>query len=151
MSYKMEYNAQTGKLLFLSSETASRAALNAMSRLQVMTPSLQNSGKFKWDLWMHCSIFPIRYTQSWKRFHMDFLTSSGALMIEEDAVHSKEIVGFSEVHHNPVGIQFCCPCKNNFEALLYKCLAHTSIQTHTHTHKSLSHAGWSPHFNTRVL
>lgn len=38
-----------------------------------------------------------------------FLTSPGAFVIEEDAVHSKEIVGLSEVHHNPVGIQFCCP------------------------------------------
>lgn len=80
---------------------------------------------------MHCSIFLIRYMQSWKQFHIDFLTSSGALVIEEDAIHSKEIVGFPEVHHNPVGIQFCCPCKSNFEALLYKCLALHSSDTHT--------------------
>lgn len=64
MSYKMEYDARKGKLLFLSSETARRAASNATSRLQVMTLSLQNSGKFKWNLCMYCSIFPIRYTQT---------------------------------------------------------------------------------------
>lgn len=47
VSSKIEYDVRKGKLLFLSSETARRAASNATSRLQVMTPSLQNSAKFK--------------------------------------------------------------------------------------------------------
>lgn len=62
---------------------------------------------------MHCIIFPIRYAQTQEQLYTDFLTSPGTFMIEENAIHSKEIVGFSEVHHNPVGIQFCCTCKNN--------------------------------------
>lgn len=33
------------------------------------------------------------------------LTSSWALMVEEDAVDSKHVVGLSEVYHDPVGIE----------------------------------------------
>lgn len=114
-------------------ETARRAALNAVSRRRVMTPSLQNFGKSKWNLWMHCYIFLVRCMQSWEQFHMDFLTSPGAFVVEEDAVHSKEIVGLSEVHHNPVGIQFCCPYKNNFEVLRISALLVHSSDRHTYT------------------
>lgn len=118
------------------SETARRAALSAVSRLRVTTPSLQNFGKFKWNLWMHCFIFPVTCTQSWEQFHIDFLTSPGAFVIEEDAIHSKEIVGLSEVHHNPVGIQFCCPYKNNFKALHISALLVHSSDRHTYEHLS---------------
>jgi len=52
-------------------------------------------------------------------------------MIEEDAVHSKKIVGLSEVHHNPVGIQFCCPYKNNLKALLIPAVLTAQTDTHT--------------------
>lgn len=62
---------------------------------------------------------------------MDFLTSPGAFVIEEDAVHCKEIVGLSEVHHNPVGIQFCCSYKNNFKALCISPLLVHSSDRHT--------------------
>lgn len=86
---------------------------------------------------MHCSIFPTRYTQGWNQFHTAFLTSSGALMIEEDAIHSKEIVGFSEIHHNPVGIEFCCPCKKILKCYCMKAW----LIDRSDTHKSLSHAG----------
>lgn len=34
-----------------------------------------------------------------------WLTSSWALMVEEDPVDSEHVVGLSEVHHNPVGVQ----------------------------------------------
>lgn len=81
---------------------------------------------------MHCFIFPVRCTQSWEQFHMDFLTSPGAFVIEEDAIHSKEIVGLSEVHHNPVGIEFCCSYKNNFEVLHISTVLVHSSDRHTH-------------------
>lgn len=64
---------------------------------------------------------------------MDFLTSPGAFVIEEDAVHCKEIVGLSEVHHNPVGIQFCCSYKKNFKALCISSLLVHSSDRHTYT------------------
>lgn len=63
---------------------------------------------------------------------MDFLTSPGAFVIEEDAIHSKEIVGLSEVHHNPVGIEFCCSYKNNFEVLHISTVLVHSSDRHTH-------------------
>lgn len=133
-----------GKAAALELWDCQEGCFNCHEELQVMTPSLQNSGKFKWNLWMYCSVFLIRYLQSWKQFHKDFLTSSGALMIEEDAIDSKEIVGFPEVHHNPVGIKFCCPCKNNFEVLLYRCLAHTQFR---HTHTGLCHMQGEVHIS----
>lgn len=37
-----------------------------------------------------------------------FLTSPGTFMVEENPIHSKEIIGLPEVHHNPISIQFCC-------------------------------------------
>lgn len=33
------------------------------------------------------------------------LTSSGALVVKEDPVDSEHVVGLSEVHHDPVGIE----------------------------------------------
>lgn len=33
------------------------------------------------------------------------LTSSGALVVEEDPVDCEHVVGFSKVHHDPVGIK----------------------------------------------
>ena len=32
-------------------------------------------------------------------------TSPGALVVEEDSVDGKHVVGLAEVHHDPVGIQ----------------------------------------------
>lgn len=127
----MEYNIWKRKLLFCRLWDCQEGCIKR--REQVMTPLIQNPGKFKWNLCMPCFIFPDRCMQSFEQFQVNFLTSPGAFVVEEDAVHSKEIVGLSEVHHNPVGIQFCCPYKHNFKILQLSALLRQLRQTHIHT------------------
>lgn len=103
------------------------------SRRHGMTPSVQKLGQFTWNLWMPSFIFPDRCMQNCEQFHANFLTSPGAFMVEEDAVHSKEIVGLSEVHHNPVGIQLCCPYKHNLKTSQLPALLVHSSDRHTYT------------------
>lgn len=141
--YKMEYGAWRWKLLYCRLwDCHMSATLNTVCWLpQAKHRQAQHFGKFKWNLWMHCFIFPVRCTQIQEQFYMDFLTSPGTFMIEEDAIHSKEIVGLSEVHHNPVGIQFCCPYKNNLRCYIHQlhlCTAQTHMQTDTGTYTHLS-------------
>lgn len=133
------------------SETATSTTLNTVCWLpQAKHRQAQHFGKFKWNLWMHCFIFPVRCTQIQEQFYMDFLTSPGTFMIEEDAIHSKEIVGLSEVHHNPVGIQFCCPYKNNWRRYIHLLHLCTHTYRHRHIYTFLFHAGWRPCFSNRV-
>lgn len=41
---------------------------------------------------------------------LHLLTSPWALVVEENAVDGEEIIGLSEVHHDPVGIELGCSC-----------------------------------------
>lgn len=150
--YKMEYGAWKWKLLYCRLWDCHECHMkHSVLATSSQTPSPQHFGKFKWNLRMHCFIFPVRCTQIQEQFYMDFLTSPGTFMIEENAIHSKEIVGLSEVHHNPVGIQFCCPYKNNLRRyihLLHLCTAQTHTQTDTDTYAHLSYMQGEGHVST---
>ncbi len=48
-----------------------------------------------------------------------YLTSSRTLMIEQDPIHSKEVIGFPEVYHYPVCIEFSSTCEKKWYIYLY--------------------------------
>lgn len=134
------------------SETATSATLNTVCWLpQVKHPHYSILASLNETCGCIASFFLSDAHKFRNSFYMDFLTSPGTFMIEENAIHSKEIVGLSEVHHNPVGIQFCCPYKNNLRRyihLLHLCTAQTHIQTDTDTYAHLSYMQGEGHVST---
>ena len=53
------------------------------------------------------------------KFDTDGLTTTRALVVEEDSIACKHPIGFSKVDYNPIGIQLGSACKEGFNGIVY--------------------------------